>query len=92
MLRASVFFTLLCSVFAGPAHASTDCGVEKSHVEYRECLKSRASQSRVELEQALALLAKRIDGWIEELEYRQRARAYLQQSYACILSSRDLSY
>jgi uncharacterized protein YecT (DUF1311 family) len=80
-LKTSILFTLLCSAFAGPAYAASNCGTEKSHAGYRACLEGKASESRIKLEQALTLLAKRIDNWDEELDYRQRARAHLQQSF-----------
>ncbi|WP_081897415.1 lysozyme inhibitor LprI family protein [Massilia sp. BSC265] len=81
MLKTGVLVTLLCSAFTGPASATAGCGREKDHVDYRECLERKASQSRVELEQALALLGKRIDSWDEEFVYRRRAHAHLQQSF-----------
>lgn len=89
MLKTGVLVTLLCSAFAGPAYATTGCGREKDHVSYRECLEKKASHSRVELEHALALLAKRIDTWDEELEYRQRARAHLKQSFGLFQRFRE---
>jgi uncharacterized protein YecT (DUF1311 family) len=89
MLKTSVLFTLIFAALAVPASASTNCGSERSQVGYRECLKIKASQSSVELEQALALLARRIDSWDEELEYRQRARAHLQLSFGRFQRFRD---
>lgn len=89
MFKTSVLFTLLCSAFASPAYATTDCVTAKDHVGFRECLEKKASQSRVELEQARKLLAKRIGSWDEELVYRQRARAHLQQSFGLFQRFRE---
>lgn len=89
MLKTRVFFALLCSTLAGSAYASTQCGREKDHVGYRKCLEKKALQSRVKLDQAMALLARRIDSRDEELEYRQRTQARLQQSFGLFQRFRE---